>query len=278
MSVAAVVLEAHVVVPPVAIVAPRVVVSRLGRGETLMTGVAASLKLLLEGEEIYRIDGRTYRLVPGRALVIDRGASYEATVRGERTKGLCVYLPGGPQSTGEPGEPLLGRTAVRALPGLQGGAELLAAAAAVHSDTALLEDMAPRIARFAAMALSGARSDAAEQLRRLDLKRPSTRQEVINRLEIARAHLHATIDRQVRLEELADLAGLSAFHLARYFTAAFGAPPARYHRSLRLQHAARLLRSEGASATEAAERIGYSELAAFSHAFRREFGHPPSRE
>lgn len=275
MPVEALWLESLKEVPPLSLEAPRVVVSRLGRGEVLIGGAAPSLKLVLEGEETYQIDGRAYRLQPGQMLLVDGGAAYEATIRQGRTRGLCVYLPqlspGAEQET-LPG----GRALLRAGAAVQGGSDLRKLAGLVHAEDKLDKETAAAIVRAASAAMLVGRNDASEQIQRLALKRAGTAQEVANRLEAARAHLHATLDRIVPLAELAQVAGISPFQFSRYFSAAFGVAPARYHRSLRLHHALTLLRSGRVSATEAAERIGYCELAAFSAAFGREFGFPPS--
>jgi len=103
----------------------------------------------------------------------------------------------------------------------------------------------------------------------------STRRHLCERLERARAHLHEHCDRNVALAELAAVAGVSRFHLARYFKLAFGAAPIAYHRGLRLARAAELLASGGRSLAEAAEAAGYSDAAALSHAFRRRYGRTP---
>ena len=102
----------------------------------------------------------------------------------------------------------------------------------------------------------------------------STRRELHRRLERACAFLHAHDDRNVTLGEMAGVAGLSQFHLARYFKHAFGQSPISYHRALRLERAADLL-AGGASVAEAAEAAGYSDPVALSHAFRRKYGAPP---
>lgn len=124
--------------------------------------------------------------------------------------------------------------------------------------------------------LAGMLATASDRMARLDVQKMSTRREIFRRLECARAYLHAHVERPVPLSELAGAAGLSGFHLARYFSAAFGEPPGRYHRQLRLSHAADLLRRGDATVTDIARRAGYGELSAFSHAFRRQFGAPPS--
>jgi AraC-like DNA-binding protein len=48
----------------------------------------------------------------------------------------------------------------------------------------------------------------------------------------------------------------------------FGQTPLACHRRLRLEGAARLLKSEAMSATQIAEQLGYGSLSAFTRAFR----------
>ncbi len=112
-------------------------------------------------------------------------------------------------------------------------------------------------------------------LDRLPSAKRSTRLELGHRLARARAHLDSILDRAVSLEELASIASLSPFHLARHFKLAFGIAPIAYHRMLRLERAARMLVGGAVSVAEAAERTGYSDAVALTHAFRRHFGQAP---
>ena len=107
--------------------------------------------------------------------------------------------------------------------------------------------------------------------------KPSTRRDIFQRLERARAHLHDHLDRGVSLAELASVALLSQFHLARYFKLAFDAAPIAYHRGLRLERAATYLAAGEGSVAQAAALIGYSDAVALSHAFRKHFGSAPQQ-
>ena len=93
----------------------------------------------------------------------------------------------------------------------------------------------------------------------------------------ARGHLHDHTDRSVALAELASVAVLSPFHIARYFKLAFGSAPIAYHRRLRLERAAALLAAGAGSVAEAAEAAGYADATALSHAFRKQFGRAPQQ-
>ncbi len=87
-----------------------------------------------------------------------------------------------------------------------------------------------------------------------------------------REHLDEPLNREV----LAAVAGFSAPHLHRIFTASMGESMARYIRRVRLERAGRKLRMGAVDITEVALAAGYDTHAAFSRAFKQEFGLSPS--
>jgi AraC-like DNA-binding protein len=92
----------------------------------------------------------------------------------------------------------------------------------------------------------------------------------------ALALLHGEPERGWTVDELARGAALSRSALAERFTALVGEPPIQYLMRWRLALAARELRSGSDSISRIAERSGYESEAAFSRAFKREFGTPPA--
>ncbi len=86
----------------------------------------------------------------------------------------------------------------------------------------------------------------------------------------------ATLDRPLRLRELADTANVSEFHLSHAFTYTVGMPPHRFHSALRMQEAARLLRSDDRSVTQVAMSLGFDDPAYFARLFRRHHGATPT--
>ncbi|WP_093265313.1 helix-turn-helix transcriptional regulator [Saccharopolyspora shandongensis] len=70
--------------------------------------------------------------------------------------------------------------------------------------------------------------------------------------------------------------GLSRATLTRRFTSTIGEPPLCYLRRRRMELAARRLRESDDPLTAIAKRIGYTSEFAFSRAFSRTFGIPPS--
>src|SRR5512145_1115500 len=85
-------------------------------------------------------------------------------------------------------------------------------------------------------------------------------------------HLHEPLDR----ETLAAVAGFSIPHFHRVFTAQVGESAVSYVRRLRLERAGRKLRMGAVDITEVARAAGYESHAAFSKAFKQQFGLSPS--
>jgi AraC family transcriptional regulator len=78
------------------------------------------------------------------------------------------------------------------------------------------------------------------------------------------------------LARLAGLAGLSKYHFHRLFKSAVGVSPSRYHTSLRMELARRLLRETKKSVVEVAFEVGYWNPSHFAQLFRRQTGLSPS--
>jgi AraC-like DNA-binding protein len=87
-------------------------------------------------------------------------------------------------------------------------------------------------------------------------------------------YLAAHLDRNVTLTEVAEVSGLSPYHLARTFTLRFGLPPHRLHMRLRLDRSLELLR-RGRRPVEVAFAAGFSDQAHLTRVFRQAYGITP---
>lgn len=87
-------------------------------------------------------------------------------------------------------------------------------------------------------------------------------------------YLRAHADAQVSLPRLAELAGLSRFHLLRLFSRATGLSPHAYHLQLRVERAKTLLR-QGLPIAEVAGRTGFGDQSHLTNVFKRYVGATP---
>jgi AraC family transcriptional regulator len=85
------------------------------------------------------------------------------------------------------------------------------------------------------------------------------------------------IDQPLSREVLAELAGFSVPHFHRIFTATTGESAASYIRRVRMERAARKFRMGAVDITEVALAAGYDSHAAFSKAFKQQYGLSPSQ-
>lgn len=98
---------------------------------------------------------------------------------------------------------------------------------------------------------------------------------VDRRIRRAVEMMHAHMERELPLEELAGAAYLSPFHFARLFKKLTGASPHSYLANLRVQRAQALLAQTDLSISELAARVGYQSPSHFSKAFRQATGLTP---
>jgi AraC-like DNA-binding protein len=92
----------------------------------------------------------------------------------------------------------------------------------------------------------------------------------------ALALMHARPVHSWTAQTLAREVGLSRSAFAERFTSFVGEPPMRYLALWRLRRAAQRLRESHAPLARIAFEVGYESEAAFSRAFKREFGVPPA--
>jgi AraC-like DNA-binding protein len=97
------------------------------------------------------------------------------------------------------------------------------------------------------------------------------------RLAPAIRQIHDDVARPWTVTELARTAALSRSAFFDRFTRTVGIPPMEYLLTWRMALAKDLLRQRDTSLIEVAQHIGYSSASAFSTAFKRHEGQPPSR-
>jgi AraC family transcriptional regulator len=87
--------------------------------------------------------------------------------------------------------------------------------------------------------------------------------------------MHAHLERELPLDEIAAAAYLSPYHFARLFKKLTGTSPHSYLGNLRVTRAQTLLAETDLSISEVSARVGYSSPSHFTKAFRQATGLTP---
>lgn len=240
---------------------------------------AGDIVLFPHGDAHELWDGRTARRFDGTRLlptVRDRGLATEKWGgRGPVTRMICGYF--GCERHAErlflSGLPAIVRVTVR-----DGGTESWIERAIIQAVAELESGLAGRRAVLSKLA----EAMFAEALCRYMGQLPpdgtgwlaAARDPVVGQ---ALGYLHRDPARAWTLVDLTKAVGTSRSVLAERFTHLLGEPPLAYLGRWRLQLAARLLETTDRKVLRVALDVGYRSEAAFSRAFRREFGVPPAR-
>ncbi len=99
-----------------------------------------------------------------------------------------------------------------------------------------------------------------------------------NRTAKAVAWIRANYARPLRVEHLADLAGMGVSTLHHHFRSLTAMSPLQYQKQLRLQAARGRMLIEGVEAATAALEVGYESPSQFTREYSRLFGQPPMRD
>jgi AraC-like DNA-binding protein len=94
------------------------------------------------------------------------------------------------------------------------------------------------------------------------------------KMEQVREYIAANYERDISVDELAELVGLSRYYLTRAFTKAFGLPPHAYANQVKLLAAKRML-AAGHNAAAAAAAAGFYDQSHLNRLFKRAYGITP---
>ena len=249
-----------------------------------------SLKVVLQGQGLWRTGKRRHVVDAGFCLVLNQGEIYSLVFdRHEPVETFCPFFARG---FAEAATRSLAASDEALIDEPYAGTGALVFASNVRP---LLPDLAAPLGRlrwlaresepcdlawddaFVDLSLALVRTAAGWPTEHADRRhRPATRAEITRRLNRARDFIHAEAHRRLGLAEIAAAASLSPHHFHRLFAAAFRTTPALYVTELRLARAARRLAATEASVTEICLAVGFESLGSFSARFRRSFGAPPA--
>ncbi len=110
------------------------------------------------------------------------------------------------------------------------------------------------------------------------LRAIATLGEQSHRTAKAIAWIKANYAKPLRVEDLAEIAGMGGSTLHHHFRALTAMSPLQYQKQLRLQAARGRMLMDGLDAASAAFEVGYESASQFNREYRRFFGQPPMRD
>lgn len=113
-------------------------------------------------------------------------------------------------------------------------------------------------------------------------KREHVVRQKLNKKEIeaiyqVRDKIVSSLSRPNSISELKQIAGMNELKLRRIFTQVFGMGIYDYFQHLRMKEAARLLREENLSVSEAGYQMGFENLGHFTKVFEKHIGKKPKK-
>lgn len=251
------------------------------------------LKYVLEGEENYVVNGVRHKVKPGQLLVVDDLEYGEAfnLKNSASTVGLCVNLE---RSLIDEviGSQIFADTDQLDNPSPAGyfnffersapAAQLAIGKQLNYMLTGIVKDPDANNSAeknvFYSLAESLVSSHGQLQLLRSKVKasKSSTRQEMIRRLMLARDFILDCPGQNILVEDLAQAAGMSEYYFGRSFKEVFGKSPYQFLLEQRLKRSATMIREGIYSVTEIAWSCGFSDIHAFSKAFKKYYNSAPS--
>jgi AraC family transcriptional regulator len=106
--------------------------------------------------------------------------------------------------------------------------------------------------------------------------KPSTRKEVLQRLQLAKEYIDINFLQIKEIKEVADHCRMSEFYFFRRFKEVYKKTPYQYITEQKMHLAKYLLKGSNCSISEIALRCNFPDVFTFSKAFKKFYGVPPS--
>lgn len=223
-----------------------------------------------QGVQQFRCHRSLHTSTPGRAILIEPGAIHDGHApEGDGFTYAMLYLP---QSWVADVMERLGQWEISAIQPafrstLTGDVALIAAIqqafVAIHYDEG-------RLARDQSLdRMMGVLS------RHLSVETPRNQRDSVAKMERAKGFLHAQMDRDIGLDELASYSGMDRFRLTRQFQRTYGLSPHAYLVRLRLR-TARALLANGQGPAQVATKVGFADQSHLGRWFQRAYRLTPA--
>ena len=209
-----------------------------------------------EGETVYFCDGKQYRSDIENLVVLPRGCQYEW-----RCTKAGHFISIEFECDAEYSHPLVFHT--------KNGERILQMVKELEKKRLVRDTMteSESIRDTYSVLLSLARSEKPKYLTT----------EKYRRIEPAVKYISENYHKELSNELLAEITGVSCVYFRKLFSEIMGVSPITYVKSLRIEKAKELLKSDYGNLTDIAYSLGYSSLYDFSRDFKKHTGTAPSK-
>ncbi len=249
------------------------VISHLGRGETCAYSRTISVKLVLDGEEAFRIGQRLIRVPAGAMMVVEANEPVIGTVRDSATA-MCISLPRTYQK--KLGRDLDAEKEHGVLLHMKDSAigrfldRTAREAATLFREGGQPQPIGANFRRRLHTSLPDLLQNHALNLKKTGAGSVRASRARLQQVNYARSFLSEGRRRDLALANVAAAAGMSQHALSLHFTNVFGETPMNFHNRLRLDAAFCDL-TLGFSAAETARRTGFQSLERFRASFQQSY-------
>jgi AraC family transcriptional regulator len=115
------------------------------------------------------------------------------------------------------------------------------------------------------------------QIKMLEEKKQSTKEEIFRRLNLAKDYMHSNYSEKIELKDLGKISNLAPHYLLRKFKKHFGITPHRYLTLRRLEKAKDMLLHTDMPVTEVCIEVGFESHSSFSALFKIHYNQPPEK-
>ena len=115
-----------------------------------------------------------------------------------------------------------------------------------------------------------------KQLQSIPSIKSSTKKDLFKRVHVGKEYIENYFFLPLTIKKIAKESCMSEYHFFRLFESVFGISPNQFIIQKRLEHGQNILKQDRYSVSTAAEQSGFSDIFAFSKAFKKHFGYSPS--
>ena len=248
-----------------------------------------SIKYVARGRELYHLNNRDFNITPGKYLLVNENTPVlEARINTANTWGMCVDIDLGLVTdvlqqvvTPDQIDPVANiqqyfltdelfvqeNVAGPELAGmLESMIKRISSQSGPEEPRELLFDLTAQIIRESLPTIGS--------YYRLKASRLSTRKELYRRILLGREVLESACDKSIDMRSVAEQCCLSEFRFYRLFRECFGISPGQYLQQKRIEQSI-ILSRQNRTWSEIALQLNFTDLAAFSNAFKKVKGVSP---